>query len=65
MAFSTSKSIGEVDRAPVIALAWLFIIFWSCSTACFWPFHQISAPYRAVDYTAAICTLLTNPEASL
>jgi hypothetical protein len=55
-----SRSIGDVVKAPVMALYYLLISFWNLFIASFWPFHYNSTSYRATDWTAAIWTLLTS-----
>ena len=57
----TSGLISVVFKAPVIDLACLFMSFWISSAHVFWPCHQISAPYRAINWTTAIWILRTNP----
>jgi hypothetical protein len=56
-----SGPIGVVLSVPVIALACLLTNRCSSSAHVFWPCHQISAPYKATDCTAAIWTLRTSP----
>ena len=53
--------IGVVFNTPVIDLACLLISRYKSSAHVFWPRYQISAPYRATDWTAAIWTLHTSP----
>ena len=55
-----SGPIGVVLSVPVIALACLLTSRCSSSAHVFWPCHQISAPYKATDCTAAIWTLRTS-----
>jgi hypothetical protein len=59
-----SRSIDDVVKVPVIALDCLLISFWNLLIVSFWPFYYNSALYRVIDWTAAIWTLLTSPEAN-
>ena len=52
-----NELIGDDFKAPVIALACLFIRVWISVAHVVCPRHHISAPYKVTDCTAAIWTL--------
>jgi hypothetical protein len=55
--------IRVLFKAPVMALACRLTIFWISWAQVFCPFHHSSAPYKAINWTAAIYILLTSPGA--